>query len=125
MLMIWIIVRSIRSARRSTTREQPVTGEGSSFGREDIAPENYPFSEPDENRFEPEPPGELNRGSGDLNAGGTWPAAPPGCRQHQGRHREQEPFDDLVSSGVWVKGFVWSQILGPRGGVQATKKGLN
>ncbi|OPX81921.1 MAG: hypothetical protein A4E52_02128 [Pelotomaculum sp. PtaB.Bin013] len=140
--MILIIVRSIRLfVKRSTTWEQPVTDEGSSSGREDISPGSFPPSELDKNRFKLKTPGEQNRESGDLTAGGTAGYAlmqgEPGkecnfdqdskisaCRQQQGRHGRLEPFDDLVCAGEFVKGFIWFQILGPRGGMQA-KKGLN
>lgn len=45
------------------------------------------------------------------------------CRQElHGRCDGAELFDGGISQREFIKGMVWSQILGPRGGIQANKR---
>ncbi|MCL6634754.1 MAG: hypothetical protein K6T29_03165 [Peptococcaceae bacterium] len=59
------------------------------------------------------------------------PAVLPGCprgelgedtpRQHAGRHRKAGLFNGEVGPGCLLEGVVWSEILGPRGGLRARR----
>ncbi len=43
-------------------------------------------------------------------------------REIHGRCGETELFDGGIGQREFMKGMVWSQILGPRGGIQASKR---
>lgn len=46
-----------------------------------------------------------------------------GTRREIGGHcGVEEMFDGGIGQGEFIKGMVWSQILGPRGGIQASKR---
>lgn len=77
---------------------------------------------------------------GDLTVAGDVPRTvgmqkepagqrPPGCGRNVGSRREldgscgaAELFDGGIGQREFIKGMVWSQILGPRGGIQASKR---
>ncbi len=44
------------------------------------------------------------------------------CRELHGRCGGAELFDGGIGQREFIKGMVWSQILGPRGGIQASKR---
>lgn len=45
------------------------------------------------------------------------------AHRERNRHRgEVDQFDDMICPGEVIKGVVWSQILGPRGGLHAKRR---
>lgn len=44
------------------------------------------------------------------------------ARRRQKRHGDADMFDDLICPGEMIRGVVWSEILGPRGGLRAKKR---
>lgn len=119
-LILFIIVKSVRQLlNRSTPRDKHVgPREESSSGREDLFLNSSPVGEPGRNEPKLNTLEDPTRGSGDPTAISTNITT---CREHHDPHGGAEPFDGIVCPGEFIKGFIWSQILGPRGGLQAKK----
>jgi len=120
LLILFIVIRSIRQLRKRSISWDKPDGpfEETACEREEILFDSSPVDEPGNNELMLDTPEYLTGESSEPTTENTDIAA---CREHQGRPDQSEPFDGIIRPGEFVKGFVWSQILGPRGGLQAKK----
>ncbi|NLI12413.1 MAG: hypothetical protein GX425_07270 [Peptococcaceae bacterium] len=141
-IMLMIIVRSIwlQRKRAASRGKLDAPREDLSFDAEDLFFESSPASEPCESGPEldlPEDPaglgGDSTKVSNDSGYEGKLekPARerrPDRCgnmdsrREPHGRCGGTELFDGGIGQREFIKGMVWSQILSPRGGIQASKR---
>lgn len=136
LFMLIIIVRGIRRAQRFRTRETPEQfGDTMIFNQE----ENFP-DRPAEKRYELSLPGnfagpsseqvtvsaasgskdspEHLTGNGQSDHGNDFTT----CRDRQESGGEIEINDGNVHPRDFIKGMIWFQILGPRGGIKSRKR---
>lgn len=136
--LLVIILRSVDLLmKRSDSRGKP--GAPRDDGAEDLFFESSPAAGQGESRLELNLPGYLTGRGGDLttvshDSGYKERREEPAGerrsgqgdkvdsrRELPGRFGEAELFEGGISRKEFVKGMVWSQILGSRGGIQANK----
>jgi hypothetical protein len=127
-IMLIIIVRSIVLQRKRTESRGTIDAprEDLSFDAEELYLESSPAREPGESgpglslpeypagrggKQEPAKECRAGRGS-NIDSG----------QELRGRCGGPELFDGGIGQREFIKGMVWSQILGPRGGIQASKR---
>ncbi|MFX4263455.1 hypothetical protein ACOBQJ_14820 [Pelotomaculum propionicicum] len=143
-IMVVIILRSVgRLMERSGYRGKfELPRKELPYDEDDLFLESAPAGEPGEGGSEADLPGfpAGRGGGGDLTAAGDVPRtvgmlkepagqSPPERGRDVGSRREldgrcgaAELFEGGISQREFIKGMVWSQILGPRGGIQASKR---
>lgn len=140
-IMVVIILRSVgRLMERSGYRGKiEIPRKELPYGEDDLFLESTPAGEPGESKPElglPEYPagrGSLAVVSNVSRYEGRQEGPPVRIRperggnidtrrEHDGRCGAAELFDGGISQQEFIKGMVWSQILGPRGGIQASKR---
>lgn len=138
-----IVAKSKETGRRSdklreemlrARRKHNVPREDPVFNEEGLVLESAPGFEPVENRPHPEweegfagpavvitkagrqeiPGGERRPVPGDINT--------DSFRKYDDSRGGEDLFEDGISRQEFIKGMVWSQILGPRGGIQASRR---
>ena len=148
MKYIWLIIMLIMIVRSIVLQRKRVESRGTidapredpPFDAEELFLESSPACEPGESGTELDLPEEQAGRGGDLTKVSNKPGSegrregPVGerlsergsnidsCRELHGRCGGAELFDGGIGQREFIKGMVWSQILGPRGGIQASKR---